>query len=318
MKILVATPVKHIFKLFERLGSLGEVTYLPDPKSINEMRSACADPDIVFTNPNKLKIYFGKEFFANFPSVKCICTASTGRTHIDLKQAAELHVDVLCIKDELETLQKVTSTADLALTLTLAANRKLLPAIKDVMDGNWDYEKFIGRQLDELTIGVVGLGRLGSIYAQYLTSLGANVLYCDPYVHNPSYERITYLQDLFSKCDIVSLHIHATEKNIKLINKDVLNARKSDFILVNTSRGEVVDESEVLKALISDNNFVYATDVLTEENTGLNVNLLLSEARNIDNLIITPHIGGMTSGAQNLAYHKAVDLLKMYIIEYNK
>ena len=315
MKILVITPVEHIQNLWDRLNNLGEIVYIPDPQSINELKERCADPDVIFTNPNKLKIYLGKDFLELFPSVICICTASTGRTHIDLDYAKKSGVSVICIKSELETLKKVTSTADLALTLSLLANRKILTAVRDVELGNWDYEKFIGRQFDELTVGVIGLGRLGSIYARYFYALGSNVVYFDPYVNDEKYERLNTLNDVFSRCDIISLHIHASKNNNQLINDNILRLRRDNLILVNTSRGEIVDEDDILKNLNSDRNFIYATDVITDENKLVKDNKLLKANEKLNNLIITPHIGGMSHGAQKLAYHKAVDLLESYVEE---
>ena len=66
MKILVITPVEHIQNLWDRLNNLGEIVYIPDPQSINELKERCADPDVIFTNPNKLKIYLGKDFLELF------------------------------------------------------------------------------------------------------------------------------------------------------------------------------------------------------------------------------------------------------------
>jgi D-3-phosphoglycerate dehydrogenase / 2-oxoglutarate reductase len=102
-----------------------------------------------------LKIYISRDFLELFPSIICICTASTGTIHIDLEYAKNSGVSVICIKSELETLKKVTSTADLTLILSLLANRNILTAVRGVELGNWDYEKFIGRQFDELTVSVL-------------------------------------------------------------------------------------------------------------------------------------------------------------------
>ena len=313
MKILVLTPVLHIENVFDRLSSLGHVVYNPDPHDISTLKKECSDADVVYTNPNKLKIYFGREFFDSFPSIKVICTASTGTTHIDMLEASKRNIKVICIKDEIETLKKVTSTADLALTLTMLANRNIINAVKDVEQGNWDYEKFIGRQFDELTVGVVGLGRLGSIYAQYLKSLGSKVLYFDPYVVNDSYHKQHSLEKLFELSNVISLHIHASSENYNLINAPLLDHRKEDLILINTSRGEIINEDDIISTLKKDKTFIYATDVLKNENTLQKNQKLLKINNSLDNLLITPHIGGMSKKAQFLAYNRAIDLLADYI-----
>jgi D-3-phosphoglycerate dehydrogenase / 2-oxoglutarate reductase len=140
-------------------------------------------------------------------------------------------------------------------------------------------------------------------------------VYFYPYVNDEKYERLNTLNNVFSRCDIISLHIHASKDNNQLINDNVLRLRRDNLILVNTSRGEIVDEDDILKFLNSDRNFVYATDVITDENKLVKDNKLLKANEKLSNLIITPYIGGMSYGVQKLAYHKAVDLLESYAEE---
>ena len=311
--IAVITPVHHIDNVMNRLKCIGNVFYIPDPKDNEEIAKQCPKVDIVFTNPNKSKIYIGSEFLKAFPSVKCICTASTGTVHIDMALMTKSNVHVICIKNEMDILERVTSTADLALTLSLMGIRQIIPAIKDVGAGGWDYEKFIGKQFDELEVGVIGLGRLGIMYARYMASLGANVRYYDPFVENSEFVRLLDVNELFAVSNLISIHIHATSKNFGFVNDSNLSFRKQDLVLVNTSRGEVVDEEAIINRLQCDEKFTYATDVLVGEIHGVLNNSILKRRAEFKNLILTPHIGGMSSGAQFLAYNRAVDLLEKFV-----
>jgi len=311
--IAVITPVRHIDNVMNRLECIGKVSYIPDPKNIQEIAKQCPRADIVFTNPNKSKIYIGSEFLEVFPSVKCICTASTGTVHIDMALMKKNNVHVICIKNERDVLEQITSTADLALTLSLMGIRQIIPAIEDVGLGGWDYEKFIGKQFNELEVGVIGLGRLGLMYSRYMATLGACVRYYDPFVENNDFIRVDDVNELFAVSNLVSIHIHATAKNFGFINESNLSARKQDLVLVNTSRGEVVDEEAIINRLKHDEKFIYATDVLIGEIHGVHKNPIFERRLDLKNLILTPHIGGMSSGAQFLAYNRAVDLLENFV-----
>ena len=92
--------------------------------------------------------------------------------------------------EEFETLEKISSTAEHALLLTLTLLRKTHMSIPSVWQGHWDYKSFIGRQINQLSVGTVGLGRLGKMYAKMLKALGADVYYFDPHKYNPNFKRV--------------------------------------------------------------------------------------------------------------------------------
>ena len=117
------------------------------------------------TNPNRAKIYLGHEILNSMPNLQVICTASTGTVHIDCTLAESRGIDIISLKDETDFLSKVTSTAELAFTLMLTVIRKMIPATNDVINGGWDCDKFIGRQVGDLKIGVLGLEAWKIIFA---------------------------------------------------------------------------------------------------------------------------------------------------------
>ncbi|MDA8924611.1 hypothetical protein N9I84_00815 [Gammaproteobacteria bacterium] len=198
MKILVITPVHHISGVAEALEKIGEVTYLDDP-TLEEVCNLIPSFEVIYTNPNKSKVFIGKELLEAAQNLKVICTASTGTNHIDKLYAEKLQIPILALTEEREVINKISSTAEQAFALTLAGLRHISAGHSAVLKGEWDYTKFIGRQMNALTIGVIGYGRLGSIYANFCKAFGSRVLIYDPYkiIQNDAYEQVLSLQDIF-------------------------------------------------------------------------------------------------------------------------
>lgn len=269
------------------------------------------DSEVIFTNPNNCPVYYDRVFFSKYKHLKFLVTASTGTVHINIDDATSLGIQVISITKELDTLRKITSTAEHALCLTLAAIRKLPLAIDSVNNGLWNYTPFIGRQLNMLSIGVIGFGRLGKIYSNMMRDLGASVFIYDPYKSDEiESENFLYkdLKEILVSSDVISIHCHVTNETQKMINFNALSDIKENLIIVNTARGEIVDEEAICRKLDSI-NFYYYTDVISEEYLGLKENVLFKSKFYGKNIFITPHQAGMTYDARLLAYNKAAELL---------
>lgn len=312
-KILVITPVRHIKGVSEILESIGNVTYLDDP-SLPQAIKAIANKDAVYTNPNKSRVYIGKEFIDAGKKLKVICTASTGTVHIDKTYAAKKKIPVLSLTTDMDVIGKISSTAELAFALTLAALRHVPAAFEHVKRGGWDYTQFIGRQLDHLTIGVVGYGRLGKFYARYAKAFGSTVLVYDPYVKvaDPKIEQVTKPDRLIKQSDVIALHVHVTPETTKMVNSKWFKRMKKDVVLVNTARGEVVDEKALLAFLQKNPAAQVATDVVADETKNRQKSPIIAYAKKAKNIIIVPHIGGMTQEGQFIAYGHAARKLKKF------
>ena len=315
LKIAVITPVKDIKNVMERLKKVGDLEYFPDPKP-NDMHKL-KNANILFTNPNKTKVFLGSKELKDFNNLIAIVTASTGTVHIDKDYCAQKKIKVINISKEYEFLRRISSTAELALTGTLAACRNYIQCVNDARDISvWDYERYVGRQILGRNIGVVGYGRLGSMYANYMLALGANVFVFETNKSveiNNNFRKAKSLQEIFLECEIVSLHIHADDNNINLINESILQTAKPDLILVNTSRGEIVNERDIVQFLKKNINAIYVTDVIANEASARKKSPLYSKNIPENQLIISQHIGGMTRDAQEIAYNRAIDLLEVYL-----
>ncbi|EQA54400.1 NAD(P)-dependent oxidoreductase [Leptospira kmetyi] len=312
-KILVITPIRHIAGVCETLESCGEVTYLDDP-SEGEMISLISEFDAIFTNPNKSKVYLGKNVLDAAKKLNVICTASTGTNHIDKSYASIKGVTVLSLTEEREVINRISSTAELAFTLTMVCLRKVVQSHHNALLGEWDYTQYIGRQMNCLTVGVIGYGRLGTFYAHYCRSFGANVLIYDPYkkVEVENLEQVDNIDSLLSRSDVISLHVHVSNETLGLIDSEKLSKMKKDVLLVNTSRGEIINEVDLVDFLRKNPEASVGADVLADEIRDRLNSPLLKYAQESKQVILTQHIGGMTREAQEIAYGHAAKRLKNF------
>ncbi len=315
-KILVITPVKHLRDVENILTQFAEVVYVPDP-TIGELVShkEWADCDAIFTNPNKSKVYLGSELLAHFSQIKVICTASTGTIHIDKDYLLKRGIKLLALTNERDVINQITSTAEHAFALTLASLRNIYNSVESVTRGKWDYSPYVGRQVKDLVFGVIGYGRLGKLYSQYALGFGSTVLVNDPYqtdfasgVHSVS------LRELIKKSDIISLHVHVTPETKEMVNDEFLSDAKKNLLLVNTSRGEVIEENDLVSFLNNNPAAKYATDVITDETSSKTkspvMQLFLKSPG--QPVMITPHVGGMTYEGQNIAFSHAARMLQNF------
>lgn len=166
-----------------------------------------------------------------------------------------------------------------------------------------------------LTIGVIGYGRLGSMYAGYCKAFGSRVLVFDPYktVDKEDLEQVSDLKELLVSSDVVALHVHVNDETQGMINAECLSQMRDDVLLVNTSRGDIVNEDDLVAFLSKNPQARVATDVLADEVRKRLASPLLRYAAESDQVTITPHIGGMTREAQEIAYGHAAQRLKDFL-----
>lgn len=312
--ILVLTEIDHLPDTIASLQGLGRLLVYPEAR-LQWLAPKMDSISAVFTNPNSARFHLGKEFFGLTPNLKVICTASTGTNHIDLEEANRRGIAVLSLREEINTLEKISSTAELALALTLSTLRRIVPANHSVAQGNWDYRPFIGRQASELRVGVVGMGRLGRMYARMAEGIFGKVSYFDPFVDKYR-DKLSHdsLESLFRESHVVSLHVHPDAENIGMINSEILRCARNDLTLVNTSRGEIVNERDVVQFLRENPDARVASDVLSNEIRGRSDSPLLAYSRESNQVLLTPHIGGMTIEGQSIAYLRAAEKLRSFFL----
>ena len=307
MKIVCITPIKHLDEVYERLEQYGEVIYIPEISKLELTTLLSETPDIeyLFTNPNKQNFILDEEVLKN-SNIKVINTCSTGLNHIDMDYCERNNVEVWSLKEDFELINDLPSTAELSFGLMMSLLRKIPEGFDSVKKGEWDYEPFIGRQVKGLTIGIIGFGRLGKITAELFKGWGVNILVNDPYVGTFEYEQVE-IKEIQKKSDVVFLHLHANKETRNMVDRELLSNMKKGSILINTSRGELVNEKDIINSIKEGHLGGYGTDVITDEFGDVKESELVEFSRENNNVVITPHVGGMTWEGQTKAYKWAID-----------
>tara|TARA_Y100000310_G_C20683601_1_gene817593 strand:+ start:1693 stop:2616 length:924 start_codon:yes stop_codon:yes gene_type:complete len=304
MNILCLIPLDHVPGIKEELQSLGHLAYFPgglNKLSVYDIAKS-NNTDIIYTNPNKQKYILDLVSLEN-TNVKIIVTVSKGTNHIDLEYCEQVGIQVIHLGND-PVVAKSSAAAEHALGLTLALLRRLPQAFDSVKNYEWNYTNFIGHQLQSMKVGVMGMGKLGTMYANYCRAIGSEILECtrqdtDSFTH------------VMSNADVISLHIPLTEDTHHLINKEAISLIKpSGAFIVNTARGSIVDEKAILDGLESGQIKGYASDVLEEENNNLYENNIVIAAIRGFNIIITPHMAGTCIESAQVSHLRAIALLK--------
>ena len=214
--------------------------------------------------------------------------------------------------DTYELINNLPSTSELAFGLMMSLLRNIPKSFNSVKSYNWDYEPYIGHQIKGKTIGTIGYGRLGKIMCDLFYGWGVEKLAYDPYERITT-ARGTPLKELLKKSDVVFLHTHVTDETRGMVDEEFLSKMKKGSYLINTARGELVDENAIIKSIKQEHLKGYGTDVIADEFGNINKSNLVEFAllNPNSNVVITPHIGGMTIEGQTKAYHWAVNKFKI-------
>lgn len=293
LDILIAESNRFSAEAVAELTRLGRVRLADlDQESLQQ---AMPEFDLVWV---RLRNRIDAQMFQAAPRLKALATPTTGLNHIDLAAAECRGIEVFSLRGETEFLRDVRATAELTIGLMLALLRHIPSATTHTRAGGWARDRFRGSELFGKTVGVVGYGRLGKLVATYLNAFGANIIVSDPYICETNLEppaRRTSLQQLLAQADLVTLHVNLTEQTRGFFGRPQINSMKPGALLVNTSRGELLDEAALLDALHSGKLAGAALDVLADEYAGsIGSNPLIEYSRQHDNVLITPHIGGCT------------------------
>ena len=306
--IVCITPIDHLDGVHEVLAARdSEFIYEPNiTKSELNKLLIRTNAYYLFTNPNKQNFILDKEVL-QFGFLKVINTCSTGLNHIDTNYCKENKIDVWSLKEDYELINDLPSTSELAFGLMMSLMRNIPKSFHSVKDGNWDYEPYVGHQIKGKTIGVIGYGRLGKIMCDLFYGWGVKLLATDPY------ERITTargvpLNELLEKSDVVFLHTHVTDDTRGMVDEEFLSYMKEGSYLINTARGELVDEKAIIESIECGHLKGYGTDVIKDEFGDIQNSKLVEFSINPNNnVIITPHVGGMTIEAQKKSYNWTIE-----------
>ena len=305
MKIAVVTPIKHLNGVLNLLATKGEI-YLLEEGSKSEVRGLLLNKgiDTILCNPNQQTYKIDKELLDQ-TNVSLINTCSTGMNHIDIEYCESVGIQIYSLTKDYGLINNLPSTSELAFGLLLDLMRNItISNNKTKEEKSWDYLPFVGQQMKDFKVGIVGYGRLGKMMSRYCKAFDAEVYIHDPYSDESN---VKTLEDLFQICDAVSLHVHVSDETKYMIDYDLLSQNVK--FLVNTSRGEIVKESDVIRALNEGKLCGYAADVIEDEFGNISKSPFFNLDNSKLNCIFTPHIGGMTIQGQEKAYKWAINKL---------
>jgi len=275
-------------KAIEELQKIGQVLCYKDKDLDDFLQSK----EILFI---RLKYYIDIDFLEKAKKLKYICTPTTGLNHIDLEVCKKKGIKVISLKNESSFLTTIRATPEHTFGLVLSLLRNYKTAFLNDDNQKWDRDKYKGYELYGKTVGIIGLGRVGKILANYFKAFDSEILFydIDEMVTSSVARKKDSIEKLIDKSDIIILSASYFPQNHQFFHKDYIDLLKDKYF-INTARGELVDEKYLISK-IKDNYFKgIAIDVIqneTHKDNILNELLRLTFKRN---LIVTPHIGGAT------------------------
>jgi len=255
-----------------------------------------------------------KDVIAAAKNLKVIGRAGSGLDNVDVPAATKRGIVVMNTPGG-----NTITTAEHAFALIFSMARQIPQADASVKSGKWEKNKFMGMELFDKTLGIIGLGQIGSWVARLAQGAGMKVIAFDTYLSPENAQKMNVepvdLDTLYGRSDIITIHTPMTAETKHLINAEAIGKMKDGVRIINCARGGIVDETALLAALTSGKVAASASDVFEKEPVDPNHPLL-----KLDNFICTPHLGAATLEAQeNVALaiaDQVVDYLVNKVVRY--
>ena len=302
--VVVTEPIHMAgMRLLEEEGV--RIISLPPGAEERSLRDLAQEADALITRGG---IKVTRELMASSPRLKAVGVHGIGCDHVDLEAARELGKIVF------NTPTALTETvAEMTMALMLALTRRVVSADKAVRAGEWSrkYGDLRGTEIVGKTVGIIGLGKIGSAVARRLKPFGVRLIYHDVR-ENPELERETgiervAIEELLSRSDIVTLHVPYTSETHHIISGEEIGMMRDGAFIVNTARGRIIDQGALVEALRREKVAGAALDVFEEEPLDPG-----SPLASMDNVILTPHLGASSVEAmERMAVQVAYGVLKV-------
>jgi lactate dehydrogenase-like 2-hydroxyacid dehydrogenase len=251
--------------------------------------------------------YYNESKLKKFKNLKFLVSNTTSDTFIDHKYCKKKKIKILTLRKSQKFLKKITPTAEHTVGLIIALTRNYVNAISSISSSIWDRRPYAGnKMLSKSTIGIIGGGRLGLKVCEIMKAFGSKIILAEK--KNKNFKK--KMNEMCLKADIITLHI-PEENNQKFFSEKNFKCKK-EFFLINTSRGEIVDEKYIIKLLKKKTMSGYAADVIGGEfrsNFRLSKNILYKNRKKF-NILLTPHIGGSTKDAWKITERQIILELK--------
>lgn len=265
-----------------------------------------------------MKVPFPAARLDHAPTLKLVITATTGADHIDSAALKQRNIPLMTLKDTPQVIRNITAAAEHSWLLLLACARQLPSAYQHVLDKQWDRNQFPGIMLNGKTLGIIGCGRIGGWMGRYAAAFGMTNLGYDPFLDDasfPSHIQRVELDELLNRSDFVTVHVPLSDQTEGLLGAKELELMKHGSIVINTSRGGIVDEAALLAALQSGHLRGAGLDVLKGE-PDIAEHPLVIYAQTHPELIITPHIGGFSPDALKFVLTHTCQRIREYLNDH--
>ena len=279
---------KHFKEHITTLESFADIRHVTVPANIDgdALAEKIKDSDGIIASVTPR---FPRKTLEQCTKLRLLARHGIGCDNVDLVAATELGIQVSRVKGIVER----EAVAEYAVALLLAAARLIPHGSQAVKNSDWaSRSRMVGMELKGKTIGIIGLGNIGSRSAEILSNgFNANIIAADPYIAKEKFKQFNAtevkLEELIRRSNAILFHCPLTAETKRMLGKDQFAAVQKGAVLVNTCRGELVDEDALYDALHSGPLGSYATDVVEAEPIDGNHRLA-----KLDNALITPHLGG--------------------------
>ncbi|MEM3422656.1 MAG: D-2-hydroxyacid dehydrogenase [Candidatus Bilamarchaeaceae archaeon] len=288
MKILIAEDMEN--EVVEEIKKIGEVCYCP--KDIN---NELKDADVLIVR-SKTKVT--RDFLSNANKLKTIIRAGVGLDNIDASACAEKGIKVFNTPGA-----SSNAVAELVIGHIFSAFRFIAKAHCQMKNNIWDKKNLVGREIQGKTLGIIGYGRIGSLVAKKALALGMKVVAYNPEPRSDENVEFVSFEELLKSSDVISLHVPSTPETKKMINDKTIQIMKNGVVIINTARGDVIDEDALYNACKNGKVAAACLDVFPQEPyTG--------KLLQLDNVYCTPHLGASTKEAQMKIGVEIISILK--------
>ncbi|MDB9882778.1 phosphoglycerate dehydrogenase [Bacteroidia bacterium] len=304
-RILIIDEVHPV--LLELLAGF-EVIYMPNI-ALNELEEAISSASILVV---RSKLTLTKKWIDRGVKLKYIGRLGSGMDNIDVAYAASKNI--MC-ENAPEGNRNAVAEQTVGMMLSLLAN--ISRSSLQVKGSRWDRKDNQGIELRNLTVGIIGFGNVGSRLAEVLHSFGCKIMAYDKFISGFGSEEVEEcsLEELQKRADVISLHVPLNEYSLEMVNESFINKVDKPFFMLNLSRGSVVNISDIVSGLESKKIRGLALDVLPNENLGT---LNAKESQEFDylvnneNVIVTPHIGGLTKDSYKMLAEVLAEKIKKW------
>lgn len=309
-QVLFSAPHDFLVDLAERYQERLRVVFqeIWFPRDLDETY----DVDAWIPNPGQ-HFVVTDQILDRFRGLQVIATPSTGRNHVDPAACRDRDVAFFSLLDDRESLESIAASAEFSFLHILNGLRRFDLGIQEVEKGSWRQEegRLRGRELQDKRVGLLGFGRIGRRLARYCRAFGAEVTFHDPYVSETpaSVNRVSGLDELWSESDVIVVCCSLTDETHRMLGGDLVRRAPVGAVIVNTARGEVFNEDELVAALETRPDLTFAADVVSGEVENRHYESPLIGLIESEQVVLTPHMAGATVESQRTAAEAMLTLV---------